>query len=71
MKCMKLSSCLCAQVAITANNVKRLQMFEDDQPGCAVVALHSPDDPAQGLGLLYSYTSVDTCAETNAFSTVF
>ena len=40
---------LSSQVAITANNVRRLQLFEDDQPDCSLLALHPPDDPTQGL----------------------
>lgn len=40
---------LSAQVAVTANNVRRLQPFEDDQPDCTLLALHPPDDPAQGV----------------------
>lgn len=39
------------QVRITANNVKWLQLFEDDQPDSAVMALHPPDDPSQGFKL--------------------
>lgn len=42
---------LFSQVRITANNVKRLQLFEDDQPDIAVMALHPPDDPSQGFNL--------------------
>lgn len=40
---------LSSQVAITANNIRRLQLFEDDQPDCTLLALHPPDDPTQGL----------------------
>lgn len=35
------------QVAITENNIKHLQLFEDNQPGSMLLALHHPDDPAQ------------------------
>lgn len=41
---------LSAQVAITATNVSQLQLFEDGQPACAVLALHPSDDQTQGLG---------------------
>lgn len=37
------------QVAITENNIKHLQLFEDNQPGSMLLALHHPDDPAQGF----------------------
>lgn len=40
---------LSSQVAITANNIRQLQLFEDDQPDCTLLALHPPDDPTQGL----------------------
>ncbi|XP_039989450.1 protein FAM169B isoform X2 [Xiphias gladius] len=39
------------KVGITANNVRWLQLFEDDQPDCAVMALHPPDDPTQVMAL--------------------
>ncbi|XP_044047932.1 protein FAM169B isoform X2 [Siniperca chuatsi] len=42
---------LSGQVAITANNVRRLQLFEDDQPDCILLALHPPDDPTQVVAL--------------------
>uniref|UniRef100_A0A3Q1J870 Family with sequence similarity 169 member B n=1 Tax=Anabas testudineus TaxID=64144 RepID=A0A3Q1J870_ANATE len=58
---------LSAQVAITANNIRHLQLFEDDQPGCAVAALHSPDDPTQVVALyLYDkWWSVDDILRTS------
>ncbi|XP_045892273.1 protein FAM169B isoform X2 [Micropterus dolomieu] len=40
-----------SKVAITANNVRRLQLFEDDQPDCTVLALHPPDDPTRVAAL--------------------
>lgn len=46
---LTLSSCL--QVAVTAANVRPLQLFGEGQPGCAVLALHPPGDPTQGLEL--------------------
>ncbi|KAK9517202.1 hypothetical protein VZT92_025088 [Zoarces viviparus] len=39
------------KVAITANHVRRLQLFEDDQPDCPLLALHPPDDPTQVVAL--------------------
>ncbi|XP_044212236.1 protein FAM169B isoform X1 [Thunnus albacares] len=39
------------KVAITANNISQLQVFEDDQPGCTVLALHPPDHPTQVVAL--------------------
>ncbi|KAM9352184.1 protein FAM169B [Symphorus nematophorus] len=36
-----------SKVAITADNVRWLQLFEDDQPDCRLLALHLPDDPTQ------------------------
>ncbi|XP_059191493.1 protein FAM169B [Centropristis striata] len=36
-----------SKVAIIANNVRRLQLFEDDQPDCLLLGLHPPDDPTQ------------------------
>ncbi|XP_051239255.1 protein FAM169B isoform X1 [Dicentrarchus labrax] len=40
-----------SKVAITASNVRRLQLFEDDQADCTLLALHPPDDPMQVLAL--------------------
>ncbi|KAM7414032.1 hypothetical protein PAMA_019043 [Pampus argenteus] len=40
-----------SKVAITANNVSRLQVFEDDHPDCTVLALHAPDHPTQVVAL--------------------
>ena len=40
---------LSPQVAITANNVRRLQLFDDDQSDCMLLALHPPNDPTQGV----------------------
>ncbi|TKS72937.1 hypothetical protein D9C73_007014 [Collichthys lucidus] len=37
-----------SKVEITPNNVRRLQLFEDDQPDCTLLVLHPPDDPTQG-----------------------
>ncbi|XP_026222169.1 protein FAM169B isoform X1 [Anabas testudineus] len=56
-----------SKVAITANNIRHLQLFEDDQPGCAVAALHSPDDPTQVVALyLYDkWWSVDDILRTS------
>lgn len=50
---------LSGQVEVTANNVRLLQLFEDEQSNCAVVALHPPDDPTQGLELYTVYTHKD------------
>ncbi|XP_041795129.1 protein FAM169B isoform X3 [Chelmon rostratus] len=36
-----------SKVAITGNNIRRLQLFEDDQPDCTLLALHPHDDPTQ------------------------
>ncbi|XP_078114097.1 protein FAM169B isoform X4 [Sander vitreus] len=40
-----------SKVAITADNARRVQLFEDDQPDCALLALYSPDDPTQVVAL--------------------
>ncbi|XP_069018664.1 protein FAM169B [Embiotoca jacksoni] len=40
-----------SKVAITAANTSRLQLFEDDRPACAVLALHPPDDPTRVVAL--------------------
>lgn len=40
-----------SKVAITATNVSQLQLFEDGQPACVVLALHPPDDQTQGSEL--------------------
>ncbi|KAM4572399.1 protein FAM169B isoform 1-T4 [Odontesthes bonariensis] len=40
-----------SKVAITAANVRQLPMFEDDQPACAVLALHPPDDQTRVVAL--------------------
>ncbi|XP_029290142.1 protein FAM169B [Cottoperca gobio] len=40
-----------SKVAITTNNVRRLQLFEDDQSDCTLLALHPPDDPTQVVAL--------------------
>lgn len=40
-----------SKVAITATNVSQLQLFEDGQPACVVLALHPPDDQTQVVGL--------------------
>lgn len=45
---------LSLQVVITASNVKRLQLFEDDQPDCTLLALHLQDDPSKGLKHKYT-----------------
>ncbi|XP_077372380.1 protein FAM169B isoform X2 [Festucalex cinctus] len=45
-----------SKLEITANNIKWLQLFEDDQAGCLLLALHPPDDPAQVVAL-YLYGS--------------
>ncbi|KAF7225124.1 protein FAM169B [Nothobranchius furzeri] len=39
------------QVAITTASVSQLQLFEDDHPACAVLALHPPDDQTQVVAL--------------------
>ncbi|XP_071362981.1 protein FAM169B [Trachinotus anak] len=48
-ECLALSQMV--KVRITANNVRWLQLFEDDQPDFAVMALHPPHDPAQVVAL--------------------
>ncbi|XP_027128201.1 protein FAM169B isoform X1 [Larimichthys crocea] len=40
-----------SKVEITPNNVRRLQLFEDDQPDCTLLALHPPDDPTQVIAV--------------------
>ncbi|XP_070764045.1 protein FAM169B [Enoplosus armatus] len=40
-----------SKVVITANNVRRLQLFEGDQPDCTLLTLHPPDDPTQVVAL--------------------
>ncbi|KAM9816453.1 protein FAM169B isoform X1 [Syngnathus typhle] len=40
-----------SKLQITASNIKWLQLFEDDQARCSLLALHPPDDPAQVLAL--------------------
>ncbi|KAK2841819.1 hypothetical protein Q5P01_012019 [Channa striata] len=59
-----------SKVAITANNVRLLQLFEDDQPDCAVVALHLLDEPTQVVALyLYDkWWSVDDILRTSSKS---
>ncbi|XP_032378324.1 protein FAM169B isoform X2 [Etheostoma spectabile] len=42
---------LCAQVAITADSVRRVQLFEHNQPDWSLLALYSPDDPTQVVAL--------------------
>ncbi|XP_041652330.1 protein FAM169B [Cheilinus undulatus] len=39
------------EVEITSKNVRRLHLFEDDQPDCTLLALQPPDDPAQVVAL--------------------
>ncbi|KAL6107365.1 uncharacterized protein ACO6RY_11022 [Pungitius sinensis] len=39
------------EVAISAEHVRRLQLFEDDRPDCTLLALHSPDDPTHVVAL--------------------
>ncbi|XP_068595712.1 protein FAM169B [Brachionichthys hirsutus] len=39
-----------SKVAITASNVRRVQLFEDG-PDCTLLALHRPDDPTQVVAL--------------------
>ncbi|KAM7396291.1 hypothetical protein PAMP_019342 [Pampus punctatissimus] len=56
-----------SKVAITANNVSWLQVFEDDRSECTLLALHPPDHPTQGLELhtcIDTYTHKDICTET-------
>ncbi|XP_067356693.1 protein FAM169B [Channa argus] len=59
-----------SKVAITANNVRRLQLFEDGQPNCAVAALHPVDEPTQVVALhLYDkWWSVDDILRTSSKS---
>ncbi|XP_061577199.1 protein FAM169B [Cololabis saira] len=40
-----------SKVEITAANISQLQLFEEDQPGFAVLALHPPDDRTQVVAL--------------------
>ncbi|XP_034734509.1 protein FAM169B isoform X3 [Etheostoma cragini] len=39
------------KVAITADSVRRVHLFENNQPDCALLALYSPDDPTQVVAL--------------------
>ncbi|KAK5867986.1 hypothetical protein PBY51_012435 [Eleginops maclovinus] len=61
-----------AKVAITANNVRRLQLFDDEQSDCTLLALHPPDDPTQVLALylLHQWWCVDdvlrTCSKSRS-----
>ncbi|KAM9753318.1 protein FAM169B isoform 2-T2 [Menidia menidia] len=56
-----------SKVAITAANISRLQLFEDEQPACAVLALHPPDDQTQVVALyLYGkWWSLDDVLRTS------
>ncbi|XP_020557220.1 soluble lamin-associated protein of 75 kDa isoform X8 [Oryzias latipes] len=40
-----------SKVPIRAENVRQLQLFEDDQPPCVVLALHPPEDQTQVVAL--------------------
>ncbi|KAM8891453.1 protein FAM169B isoform 2-T4 [Spinachia spinachia] len=39
------------KAAVSAEHVRRLRLFEDDRPDCALLALHSPDEPAHVVAL--------------------
>ncbi|XP_018559631.1 protein FAM169B [Lates calcarifer] len=56
-----------SKVEVTANNVRLLQLFEDEQSNCAVVALHPPDDPTQvvALNLREQWWCVDDLLRTS------
>ncbi|XP_031733844.1 protein FAM169B isoform X3 [Anarrhichthys ocellatus] len=61
-----------SKVAITANHVRRLQLFEDDQPDCPLLALHPPDDPTQVVALYLHETwwHVDDVLRTSSNSRI-
>ncbi|XP_061628582.1 protein FAM169B isoform X2 [Phyllopteryx taeniolatus] len=40
-----------SKLEITANSIKWLQLFEDDQTKCSILALHPPGDPSQVVAL--------------------
>ncbi|KAM9854342.1 protein FAM169B [Aulostomus maculatus] len=40
-----------SKVAVTANNINRLQLFEDEQCECTVLALHPPGRPSHVVAL--------------------
>ncbi|XP_041852728.1 protein FAM169B isoform X2 [Melanotaenia boesemani] len=40
-----------SKVEITARNISQLQLFEDEQPTCVVLALHPPDDQTKVVAL--------------------
>ncbi|XP_034051649.1 soluble lamin-associated protein of 75 kDa isoform X2 [Gymnodraco acuticeps] len=55
-----------SKVAITANNVRLLQLFDDHQSDCTLLALHPPNDPTQVLALYLQdqWWSVDDALRT-------
>ncbi|XP_019733753.1 protein FAM169B isoform X3 [Hippocampus comes] len=59
-----------SKLEIRANNIKWLQLFEDDQARSSLLALHPPDDPAQVVALyLYgSWWSVNDVVRTSCKS---
>ncbi|XP_061533407.1 protein FAM169B isoform X2 [Phycodurus eques] len=48
-----------SKLEITANSIKWLQLFEDDQTKCSILALHPPGDPSQGM-ITHAYKHSDT-----------
>ncbi|XP_051918141.1 protein FAM169B isoform X7 [Hippocampus zosterae] len=59
-----------SKLEITANNIKWLQLFEDDQARSSLLALHPPDDPAQVVALYLhgSWWSVNDVIRTSCKS---
>ncbi|XP_049430452.1 protein FAM169B [Epinephelus fuscoguttatus] len=59
-----------SKVAITANNVRWMQLFEGDQPACLLLALHPPDDPTRVVALYLheKWWSVDNILRTSSKS---
>ncbi|XP_074533040.1 protein FAM169B isoform X2 [Halichoeres trimaculatus] len=55
------------KVEITAKNVRWLNLFEDDQPDCKLLALHLPGDPKQVVALYLheKWWSVDDILRTS------
>ncbi|XP_068579972.1 protein FAM169B isoform X2 [Cebidichthys violaceus] len=61
-----------SKVAITAQHVRRLQLFEDDQPDCPLLALHPPDDLTRVVALYLheKWWRVDDVLRTSSNSRV-
>ncbi|XP_054632205.1 protein FAM169B-like isoform X1 [Dunckerocampus dactyliophorus] len=58
------------KVTISASNVTWLQLFEDNQAGCSLLALHPPDRPTQVVALYLHgrWWSVDDVTRTSCKS---